>query len=166
MNEIGQRLLGGVMFHSELADLFLLLGLKGFYKWQKCQMFEEMEHLQKIKCYVMKYHYKLLDLQSAEPPEHLISNDWYTRSSLDVTQTDIVNILKAAFDKYVKWEEETKSILYNKLAQIQEITDKKKIEKLIENVECELAKVKALRQSIQVTNFSPIYIQTLQKEFE
>ena len=159
--KIGEHLLAGVMFHTEMADLFHFLGLKGFYKWQKCQMCEEAEHLQNFKCHVLKYHHMLMDLQNAEQPEKLIPNEWYSRSALEVSQTDVTNTLKMALDKYVKWEEETKKALYTEWAEIEQISDKEEIE----DVECELAMVEALRQKIQITSFSPIFIQTLQKEF-
>lgn len=70
-----------------------------------------------------------------------------------------------ALDKYVKWEEETKKMLYAELAELEQISDKEEVEEIIEDVECELAMVEALRQKIQITSFSPIFIQTLQKEF-
>lgn len=165
MIRIGERLLAGVMFHTEMADLFHFLGLKGFYKWQKYQMCEELEHLQNFKCYILKYHHMLIDLQNAEQPEKLIPNEWYSRSALEVSQTDITNNLKSALDKYVKWEEETKKVLYDEIANLESVSDKDQVEELIEDVECELATVEALRQKIQVTSFSPIFIQTLQKEF-
>ena len=165
LTKIGEHLLAGVIFHAEMTDLFHFLGLKGFYKWQKCQMCEEAEHLQNFKCHVLKYHHMLINLQNAQQPEKLIPNEWYSRSALEVSQTDVTNTLKMALDKYFKWEEETKKMLYAELAELEQISDKEEVEELIEDVECELAMVEALRQKIQITSFSPIFIQTLQKEF-
>lgn len=56
-------------------------------------------------------------------------------------------------------------MLYVELAELEQISDKEEVEEIIEDVECELAMVEALRQKIQITSFSPIFIQTLQKEF-
>lgn len=36
LGKVASRVLDGIMFHSDVMDLFDFLGLKGFYKWQKC----------------------------------------------------------------------------------------------------------------------------------
>lgn len=162
LTKIGERLLAGVMFHTEVADLFQFLGLNGFYKWQKHQMCEELEHLYCFKSHVIKYHHMLLNLQNAEQPEKLISSDWYNKSALDATQTDITNTLITTFDKCVSWEKDTKNLLYTELAEIESVQDKKEVKELIEDVEYELAMIESLRQKLQVTGFNSIYIQILQ----
>lgn len=162
---IGERLLGGVMFHTEMTDLFSFLGLKGFHKWQKNQMCDEVKTLQKFKSHVMQYHHMLLNLDNAARPEPLIASDWYNRSALDITQSDITNILRSTLDRYVQWEEETKRILYAEKAELEWQCDKEYVGCLIKDVEEELAKVEELRQNIQITSFSPIFIQMLQKDY-
>ena len=161
LTKIGERLLAGVMFHNEMTDLFHFIGLKNFYKWQKCQMDEELKHLEKFKCYVLKYHHRLLNLSQAQQPEKLIPSDWYDRSALEITQGDIVNILIAAMDHYVDWERQTKTLLYQEYAELETMSEKKEVCGLIEDVECELAKVEALRQKLQIVNFDAVYVQTL-----
>lgn len=163
LENVGKQLLKGVMFHAEMADVFQFLGLNGFYKWQIKQQQEELCELQKFKRDILKKYHKLINLQGAEFSEKLIPNEWYNRSSLEVTQTDITNTLKRVFDEYVKWEENAKKTLTDELAQID---DKWTIEKIIKNIECELITVEELRQKLQVTSFSPIFIQILQEKYK
>lgn len=166
LNNIGEQLLSGVMFHLEMADLFQFLGLNGFYKWQIAQSQEELCNLQKFKHHVLKTHHKLINLQQPNQPEKLIPDEWYNRSSLEVTQTDITNALKRVFDEYIKWEEQAKKNLLNELKELEQICDKQKIEQVIKDVDCELTLVEELRQKLQVTSFSPIFIQLLQEKYE
>ncbi len=163
LENVGKQLLKGVMFHAEMADVFQFLGLNGFYKWQIEQQQEELCELQKFKKDILKKYHKLINLQGAEFSEKLIPSEWYNRSSLEVTQTDIANTLKRVFDEYIKWEENAKKTLANESAQID---DKQAIERIIKNIECELITVEELRQKLQVTSFSPIFIQILQEKYK
>ena len=166
LNNIGEQLLSGVMFHLEMADLFQFLGLNGFYKWQIAQSQEELCNLQKFKHYVLKTHHKLINLQQSNSPEKLIPDEWYNRSSLEVTQTDITNTLKRTLDEYIKWEEQAKKNLLNELNELEQICDKQEIKKVIKDVDYELTSVEELRQKLQVTSFSPIFIQLLQEKYK
>ena len=154
MNSIGERLLSGIMFHIDLTKLFNFLGLNNLYKWQKCQTWEEIEHLQELENYMLKYHHKMIQFQNINKDNDLIPIDWYSCSTLDVNQNDIINNLQKVLDEYINWEQDTKIFLYDKLRESDNISDKCIIEKIIKSVECELADIEQMRQTLQINNFS------------
>lgn len=156
---IGQKLLEGVMFHSDMADSFQFLGLEGFAQWQSQQMENELKELNCLKNYAITHYHMLLDLREAKQEKQIIPTKWYTQSALNVEAVDIVNNLKELLTCYISWEQEVIETIQNQLGN----KDDEIVKEMLQSAECELEKVITLRQRMQITNYNLVYIQLLQK---
>jgi hypothetical protein len=88
LGKVASQALDGVMFHTDLTDLFDFLSLKGFYKWQKHQLDEELCNLNYIKHYAFKKHHMFLTVEPTDTPI-VIPATWKHSSALEASAGDI-----------------------------------------------------------------------------
>lgn len=161
--KVAGRVLDGIMFHSELVDLFDFLGLKGFYKWQKCQYCDEVKNLSYIKHYALKKNHKFIKTEQERNYPSVIPSGWIDRSALEASSADVVNMMKIILDTYCQWEHETADY-YCSLAEEAMGADKDLIHELRKEVCEEIMKVEQLKLKFQATNYNGIHIQMVSSE--
>ena len=163
LGKVASQALDGVMFHTDLTDLFDFLSLKGFYKWQKHQLDEELCNLNYIKHYAFKKHHMFLTVELSDDVPEVIPAAWMNHSALEATSADIATTLKASLTTY--WEYEQKVAKeYKALAEEAEGTDKDMICELHKEVCEEITKIEQMIMKLQSTNYNSLHIQLLSNE--
>lgn len=162
LGRVASQALDGVMFHTDLTDLFDFLSLKGFYKWQKHQLDEELCNLNYIKHYAFKKHHMFLTVEPTDTPI-VIPAAWKNSSALDASAGDIQNAVKTALLTY--WEYECGVAKeYKALAEEAEGTDKDMICELHKEVCEEISKLEHMIMKLKATDYNSLHIQMISNE--
>lgn len=67
--KLANRMVGAMMIHTQLTELFNFIDLKPDVKRQKKQLHEETDGLLKLEKYALQYHYILIT--SGNPPKEV-----------------------------------------------------------------------------------------------
>jgi len=140
-SQIGQRMVEGLMAHSQLADYYNFLGLRGFYRCHKYHYFIENKNYKCVSDYYMKHYNKLLAERRFSNP-NIIPENWYKYSRLDVTNANRKGFVQAGIEKWVNWEFDTKKLYeayYKDLLDMGEEAAAIEVAKYLKDVDEELA---------------------------
>ena len=94
MKEVYDHLMNGVLFHADMVDLFDFLYLKGFKKWQKNILEEELDNVTDMQHHFIKRHHMMLPPYQQHYESGLIPATWYGQTAMDISKEDI----KATYD--------------------------------------------------------------------
>lgn len=163
LGKVASQALNGVMFHTDMTDLFDFLALKGFYLWQKHQLDEELENLNYIKHYAFTKHHMFLKIENANDLPKVIPSSWLEHSALEATAAEVASSVKTALETYWNYEckvaDEIKA-----LAEGAEGTDKNLICEYHTEVCKEITHLEQMIMSLKATNFDSLHIQMMSKE--
>lgn len=110
--QLGQHMIKGLMVHTQLADYFCFLGLKGYFKCHEYHYFKESKNYRSLTEFYLCYYNKFITDSHVANPQ-IIPESWYryTRQQVDSStrKTGVVN----GFEKWVNWETETLSLYQN-----------------------------------------------------
>ena len=130
----------GVMLHSQLAEYFGFLNLRGYKCQHEVQTMSEFVEQQKTVRYFVAHFNRLMPEAEAKDPE-IIPSAWrnYTRQQVDAgTKRKAV---RDAFLRWRSWETETKKLYeqaYADLYELGEIAAACEVKRLVEAVDREL----------------------------
>lgn len=143
-SQLAAHMVEGLMIHSQMADYFGFLGLKGYQECHKYHYFEENANYRAINKYYINHYNKIIPETRIENPS-IIPESWYKYTRQDVNSTTRKNAIQNGFDKWVSWEHETKTFyehMYQELLSIGEVCAAHQIGKCIDDVDNELAYAK------------------------
>lgn len=138
---ISARMIEGLMVHSQISDYFCFLGLEGYALCHKYHYFEENSNYRKINHYYLTHYNQLIPDRPFSNP-NIIPADWYKYKRQDVDMSVRKASIKAGFEKWVKWEKESKKsyeLYYQELLKLNEVAAASELQKYIIDVDNELA---------------------------
>ena len=138
--QIDNRQIQALMFHTQMADYFDFLGLNGFKRMHEYRFLKECAENRGVHRYVLNHINKLLKDNGVANPKAIPVN-WYNYSRLDVDASTRKNSVRDAFIKWHEWETQTKSFLEKKFKELTEngnIACANKVNELICNSDQEL----------------------------
>lgn len=140
-SEIISHMIEGLMVHSQMADYYGFLGLKGYQECHKYHYFEESSNYKKIGEYFLE-HFNKIPMEKPVSNPQIVPNTWYQHSRQDVSIDTKKSSIKTGIEKWINWEENTKKLyerLYQELISIREIAASAELQKYIIDVDNELA---------------------------
>ena len=144
-NQIARHMVKGLMIHSQMADYFNFLGLKGYKECHEYHYYEENLNYKRIVNYYIEHYNKLLmDLPFENP--HIIPEGWLKYNRFDATSSVKQTGVQSGFDRWIEWEKETKDFLqkmFQELMSLGEIACAIELERYIKDVDKELAEAQA-----------------------
>lgn len=160
--KLDAHIIKGIMLHEQLADYFDFLNLHGYKRLHECRYLEESAKMRGLHRYYINHYNKLLPESDIENPRSIPSN-WVNYSRSDVAPAEKKEFIKRAFDAWVKWETETKTLYqeaYCKLCEHGEVAAACKIKEMVADVDQELKKANRMKLSIDMVNYdlSTIYL--------
>lgn len=164
---LSERKLKGVMMHEYFTDYFNFLNLHGYKRMQEYHAKHEMKGFRKLHRYYIDHYNKLIPDVKFENEEYIPAS-WYQYNRQDVDVNTKKNAVKMAFEKWEKWEEETKKYyekMYSELLDLDEIASAKKVCKMIKDVSCELKWVQRKHLDLYSADYSISYILGEQKYY-
>jgi len=158
--ELSAHMIKGVMMHEQMADYYDFLSLRGYKRMHEYHMHCEMKSLRKLHRYFINHFNRLVEEDSFENPD-IIPSSWYRYTRQDVDINTKRSAVKTGIEKWVSWEEETKSLyekMYGELMSIGEVAAAKKICCFIHDVDCELKWARRKHLDLMVSDYSIGYI--------
>lgn len=155
-SELAAHAIEGMMIHDQMATYYCFLSLKGYSKCHEYHYWNESDEYFKIKKHYFKYHNKLIPEKKIDNPD-LIPKSWYQYNREDVDISTKRNAVKTGFEKWINWEERTKDLykhLYEELIELKEYNDAHLLEKLIYDVEDELAHARKYYIHLKTCDYS------------
>lgn len=138
---IAKKMVEGLMFHSQLHDYFLFLGLEGYAESQKYHYFEESANYKRMGCYYLKHFNKII-AESGFTNPRVIPENWAKYTRMDVNMATRKTAIQTGFERWINWEKEVKTSyeqMYNELVALKEIAAAAELQHYIQDVDFELA---------------------------
>lgn len=143
---LSNRMVGAMMIHTQLAELFTFIDLIGDAKRQKKQLHEETDGLLKLEKYCAQHHHSLITADN--PPQIDILNFAILKKhNADLTPDDKVDLIQYGMKEWIKWETESKIVYedaYRNFIDLSEIASADFVLKYIQDVDKELAEAEFL----------------------
>lgn len=133
-------MVGAMMVHTQLTELFNFIDLKSDTKRQKKQLHEETDGLLKLEEYASQHHHILIT--SNNPPQVDILNLSMLKQQNDELSPDNkIYLIQYAIKEWIEWERESKIIYedaYRNLVDMSEIAAADFVLQYVRDVDKEL----------------------------
>jgi hypothetical protein len=133
-------MVGAMMVHTQLTELFNFIDLKSDAKRQKKQLHEETDGLLKLEKYAAQHHHILIT--SDNPPQVDILNlDILERPNDKLSPDDKIHLIQYALKEWIEWEKKSKVIYedsYRSLVDMSEIAAADFVLQYVKDVDKEL----------------------------
>lgn len=138
--KLSNRMVGAMMIHTQLTELFNFIDLKPDAKRQKKQLHEESDGLIKLEKYAAQHHHILIT--SDNPPQVDILNlDILERPNDKLSPDNKIYLIQYALKEWIEWEKESKIIYedaYRNLVDMSEIATADFVLRYVKDVDKEL----------------------------
>jgi hypothetical protein len=138
--KLSNRMVGAMMIHTQLTELFNFIDLESDAKRQKKQLHEETDGLLKLEKYAAQHHHILIT--SDNPPQVDILNlDILERPNDKLSPDDKIHLIQYALKEWIEWEKKSKIIYedsYHSLVDMSEIATADFVLQYVRDVDKEL----------------------------
>lgn len=156
----------GMMFHNDMTNYFDFLCLCGFKRAQKYRFNCETKEMRKTTAYFIETYNMLPDEITFERTD-VIPSSWARYSRQDVDPNTKAHAVEDAFTKWVKWEDETKTLyegMATELHNLGEVDAYEYMARLSEDVSRELKCAQKLKLKLEAVNYDMCAIDAVQME--
>lgn len=137
---LGNRMVGAMMIHSQLVQIFAFVDLLPDMRKQENQLQEETHGLSELCKYYIQHHHNILVADN--PPQIDILNlGLLKKSSNELTSEDKAYLIKYAMKEWIDWERDSKVLYedsYRNLTDISEVASAEFVMRFIRDVDYEL----------------------------
>lgn len=138
--KLSNRMVGAMMVHTQLTELFTFIDLKSDVKRQKKQLHEETDGLLDLEKYCVRHHHILVTAENP-PAINLLNHDILKEHNSDLSPDDKVDLIRYGLKEWIKWERESKVIYedaYQNLVNLSEIASANFVMRYVKDVDKEL----------------------------
>ena len=150
----------GIIIHENFIQIFHFLNFKGYKECHYYHCLEETKNYQNLLCYYMEHYHKLLHIVNPQDLQ-IIPQNWFKYKQQDVDISTKRTALREMLQKWVSWEQETKSLLqqsYKQLEELGEIAAMNKLMYFLQDVDNELAQAEYLTNELETVGYDIVYI--------
>lgn len=144
--KLSNRMVGAMMIHTQLTELFTFIDLEPDIKRQKKQLHEETDGLLRLEKYCVQHHHMLITAEN--PPQIDILNlGMLKEMNSELSPDDHAYLIQYGMKEWIKWEKESKIIYedaYRSLVDISEIAAADFVMEYIRDVDKELKNAELL----------------------
>lgn len=166
LQEIQDHIITGLMFHSDMANYYDFLGLKGYKRLHEEQAFIEMVRLRIMQRYLINKHH-ILPNDLSTKSYNAIPKEWFRVTAMQIDEEIAQKGVKDGMAKYLDWETVTLDF-YTKtatvLAKNGEITLYRMICGIIEETDEELKDITRTIKNLEKVGYDMEYVILLQDE--
>jgi len=138
--KLSNRMVGAMMIHTQLTELFNFIDLEADAKRQKKQLHDESDGLLKLEKYAAQHHHILIT--SDNPPQVDILNlDILEHPNDKLSPDDKIHLIQYALKEWIEWEKKSKVIYedsYRNLVDMSEIAAADFVLQYVKDVDKEL----------------------------
>ena len=158
--ELSAHMIEGLMLHTQIADYYDFLALRGYKRCHEYHAHREMQALRKFNSYFINHYNKLVKEKKVDSP-NFIPETWYNHVRQDVDNGTKRSAVKTAFEKWVLWEKNTKKMyetMYKELLALNEVAAANKLNYYLCDVTHELKCAERKHLELLAVDFSLDYI--------
>ena len=144
--KLSNRMVGAMMIHTQLTELFVFLDLMSDIKQQKKQLHDETDGLLTLEKYCTQHHHILITANNP-PSIDILNLGVLQEANGNLSPDDRVYLIQYGMKEWIKWEKESKIIYenaYRDLMDISEIAAANFIMQYIRDVDKELKNAELL----------------------
>ena len=138
--KLSNRMVGAMMIHTQLTELFNFIDLEPVAKRQKKQLHDESDGLLKLEKYAAQHHHILIT--SDNPPQvDILSLGMLKQSSDQLSPENRAYLIRYAMKEWIEWEKESKIMYedaYHNLVDMSEIAAADFVLQYVRDVDKEL----------------------------
>lgn len=138
--QLSDRMVGAMMIHTQLTELFTFLDLATDAKRQKKQLHEETDGLLKLEKYFAQHHQMLITAEN--PPQVNILNLVMLKGeNSTLNPDDRIYLIQYGMKEWIKWEKQSKIMYedaYRNLMEISEVAAAEFVMRYVKDVDKEL----------------------------
>lgn len=158
--EINSRMIAALMFHSQMADYFDFLGLRGYKRLHEYQYVSEGKERRELNRYYINHHNRMIS-DRYEGSVQMIPEGWKNANRISVGKSTKQKAVEDGFNEYRQWESDTKA-LYEKYAVTLRddghIADALRVEMLVDDVDGELKCLERMLVDLISAGYDMVYI--------
>lgn len=158
--EINARMIAALMFHSQMADYFDFLGLRGYKRLHEYQYVSEGKERRELNRYYINHHNRMIP-DRYEGAVQMIPEGWKNANRISVGKSTKQKAVEDGFNEYRQWESDTKA-LYEKYAVTLRddghIADALRVEMLVDDVDGELKCLERMLVDLISAGYDMVYI--------
>lgn len=137
---LANRMVGAMMIHSQLVQIFAFVDLLPDMRKQESQLLEETHGYSELNKYFIQHHHNILVADN--PPQiDILNNSLFNKFSDELTTEDKMYIIKYGMNEWIKWEKESKILYedsYRNLIDISEVASADFVSRYVRDVDLEL----------------------------
>lgn len=160
--KLSLHMVEGVMIHEEMANYFAFLGLNGYETIQAERYLDESKNLDNLYSFYIKYFGRLMPRLEISKIPQIIPDSFYNHSTSELSTNDIRQSVKAIYERWYSWEEETKLLLEQSYTGLRdannEVSASIVVMEMLKDVNKELDMVKNKLHKLRSTNYDILFI--------
>lgn len=166
--EVNARMIAALMFHNQMAEYFLFLGLCGYSAMHEYQYFSEsLERENLRRKYIHRHGHLIPDVY--EGKASAIPDNMMTANRMSIGKGTKQKAVEDCFNDYHAWESETKELYQEysgKLREFGAVIDASCMERMAENVSCELERIENIVMDLIACSYDMGYIVDSQEKIK
>jgi hypothetical protein len=138
--KLANRMVGAMMVHTQLTELFNFIDLKSDAKRQKKQLHEETDGLLKLEKYAAQHHH-ILTTSNNPPQVDILNLSMLKQQNDELSPDNKIYLIQYAIKEWIEWERESKIIYedaYRNLVDMSEIAAADFVLQYVRDVDKEL----------------------------
>ena len=143
---LANRMVGAMMIHTQLNQLFVFVDLIPDVRRQEQQLLDETHGYSELNKYYAQHHHGLL-IADNPPQIDILNLNVFQKSTNELTPEDKMNLIQYGTKEWVEWEMESKEIYedaYKNLLNISEVAAAEFVMRYVRDVDQELKDAKLL----------------------
>lgn len=137
---LGNRMIGAMMIHSQLVQIFAFVDLLPDMRKQESQLQEETHGFSELCKYYIQHHHNILVADN--PPQiDILNNSLFNKITDELTTEDKKYIIKYGMQEWIEWEKQSKILYedcYRNLVDISEVASAEFVMRFVRDVDLEL----------------------------
>lgn len=137
---LGNRMVGAMMIHSQLIQIFAFVDLLPDMRKQENQLQEETHGYSELCKYYIQHHHDIL-VANNPPQIDILDMPLLDKSTDDLTSEDKMRLIQYGMNEWIKWEKQSKILYedsYRNLVDISEVASAEFITRFVRDVDLEL----------------------------
>lgn len=137
---LGDRMVGAMMIHSQLIQIFAFVDLLPDMRKQENQLQEETHGYSELCKYYIQHHHDIL-VANNPPQIDILDMPLLDKSTDDLTSEDKMRLIQYGMNEWIKWEKQSKILYedsYRNLVDISEVASAEFITRFVRDVDLEL----------------------------
>ena len=143
---LANRMVGAIMIHTQLAQLFAYVDLMPDARRQESQLQEETHGYSELNKYYTQHHHSIVI--SDDPPQiDILNMGILKKPNYELSPDDKVRIIKYGINEWVEWERQSNIIYedaYKNLIDISEVATADFVSRYVRDVDQELGDAERL----------------------